>query len=926
VTSNQGLEFDRSLGCLSAPQGAELAARLSRLKLAPGEREAVHAAATRALAETLHQKLARVLLVELHAARKAGLLQGATPEERWQHFLDISSERQFWDGSSSHYPTLLARVGRIVDNRIAAALRFAARWAADRDRLCALCGAEPGALVAVGFGAGDTHAGGETVAVVTCEGGKLVYKPRPLAIDAVLERFLIRLGKDLDRRLAIRVPRVVDRADYGWAEFVPHRYAADAEELARYHEGVGHWLAVMRLLGGTDLHAENLIAHGASPVVVDCETLFTPETAPRASGYGDAADVAATLISGSVLASGLLPARGQALGWRGVDVSGIGALNGEQPEIMIPTIENAGTDEARIGMRPAMAAFVANHPSPEPTLADNWSHVLAGFDEMSQRLRAMPDLGERLAPFAPCRVRVVARATESYAELARMLWHPVSLHDEGAARARARDLLAKMAKNVPLASSDPAVIESEIDELLVGDIPVFTQVVGAGVDAACRSFRAADLARERNFVRTTLVSAYVGEGWMPKDGAFVSPALRSHDLDARRRRQAALVMRKLMESAITGSDGTITWVAPTLTPTGWAVQAMRADLYGGLAGAALVAGAYLREQRAGRADPIEEMEAVFAGLLHALNLFQDKRANEKRAGMPLRPPPLGLFLGQGSLIWVRLTLAAMGLDDGGVVRAAELGREIAPTAIADDSPDVLSGPAGAIVPLLMLARATGDAAFRQTAVALGDRVYERAHWDADKAHWTDARWPNGLGGFAHGASGMGWALSRLAAETDEARHREAAEGAFAFEDSLYDESEANWLDLRGLEGPKSAAAWCHGAIGIGLARRNDPKVLARAAAATERMGFGWNHCVCHGEMGSFELLEAAIAAGAGPKGLTQEVLLARVLTSLEDHGPLCGLLRDAFVPGLFTGLGGIAYQLLRAHPESGLPSILTPEG
>jgi lantibiotic modifying enzyme len=925
VTSNGShSDFDRSLGCLFAPQGAELATRLSLLPLSAAERAAVHDAAMQAIAQTLHQKLARTLLVELNAARVAGRLEGETPEARWDFFLEMSSGRAFWDGLAAHYPTLLPRVARIVRNRVGAALRFAERWTQDRDRLATLLGREPGALTEVSFGAGDTHAGGETVAVVSCEAGKVLYKPRSLAGDAVLERFLLWLARSLDRPLAIRVPRVVARESHGWAEYVPHVYAAGPDELRRFYEGIGHWLAVMRLLGGTDLHAENLIAHGASPVVVDCETLFTPEPPPRPSGYGAAADTAARLVSGSVLASGLLPSRGQGLNWRGVDVSGIGALKGQQPQVMLPYIENAGTDEARIGLKPATATFEHNQPSAEPSLAEYWSQVLDGFDAMSAHLRSIPDLRERLAPFERCQIRVVARATEVYAELMRMLWHPVSLHKEDEARERARDLLTKMAVNVPLASGDPQVIAGEIDDLVDGDIPVFTRLAGEGVDAAWRSFREADLALERNYVRTTLVSAYVGEGWMPTDGSFAPAVLRHGDLDARRRKQAALVTRMLMASAIRGRDGTATWVAPMLTLSGWAVQAMRADLYGGLSGMALIAGAYVREMRAGRADALDGVETFFADLLRSLDLFREKRAADKLAGMPQRPPPLGLFLGQSSVIWARLTLAGMGLDPDGVAHAAELGRDVTAPASDDDIADVLSGSPGALLPLTMLARATGDESFLRTASALADGICTRAQWRDDKAFWTDPRWPEGLGGFAHGASGVGWALAHMADASGEARHRATAEGAFAFEDSLYDAQEANWLDLRGLEGPRTAAAWCHGSVGIGLARPDDLDVLGRASDAVERMGFGWNHCLCHGDMGAFELVDTAIAAGVGPKGLTRDALLARELTSLEDNGPFCGLLREAFVPGLFTGLGGIAYQLLRAHPQSALPSVLVP--
>jgi len=164
---------------------------------------------------------------------------------------------------------------------------------------------------------------------------------------------------------------------------------------------------------------------------------------------------------------------------------------------------------------------------------------------------------------------------------------------------------------------------------------------------------------------------------------------------------------------------------------------------------------------------------------------------------------------------------------------------------------------------------------------------------------------------------------------------QTAQAAFAFEDTLFDADEQNWLDLRVGEPKTTAAAWCHGSVGIGLAHVDiDPRfenpqtrqLLRRAAAAAWRLGLGWSHCLCHGDMGAWELLDRAIAAGEGPKGLSRDSLLELILTSLENHGPVCGLARDAFAPGLMSGAGGIAYQLLRAHPDSTLPSILTLGG
>ena len=193
--------------------------------------------------------------------------------------------------------------------------------------------------------------------------------------------------------------------------------------------------------------------------------------------------------------------------------------------------------------------------------------------------------------------------------------------------------------------------------------------------------------------------------------------------------------------------------------------------------------------------------------------------------------------------------------------------------------------------------------------------------------------PEGMGGFAHGVTGIGWALTRLARATGSERHEQLAQEAFAFEDALFDEQEQNWLDLRLLENARTAAAWCHGAVGIGLAHLNlDPTLthastrefVQRAAAATWRLGMGWNHSACHGDLGAWELLDHAITAGEAPKELSASHLLDIILTSLEQHGPSVGMGRNAFMPGLLPGLGGVAYQLMRAHPEHDLPSILTP--
>jgi type 2 lantibiotic biosynthesis protein LanM len=948
--------FDRSLGCLISAPVAELATQLNFLSdLSSGECESIAEATRHSLYAVLHSKVSRLLVLELNAARVTGQLTSEDSRQRWEQFLEISSRMSFWDRLAIHYPTLRARITAIVRNRCSAALRFAERWAKDRHRLGPLCGGKPGRLQEVTFGAGDSHCDGSTVAILGGDGWRVVYKPRPLGIDLVLRGFVAELAEEHPAPLSVRIPEAIDCGEYGWVQFVAHRYANGNEELTSFYRGIGQCLALMRLLGGSDLHAENLIAAGGTPVVVDCETLFTPRVPRRPTGYGKAFDNAVELLGRTVLSVGLLPGRGAGLGWHGVDASAVGMLPGEQPMNMQQDIFGAGSDEARVGSVMVEAPQSQNHPSPRPALAEYWPEVLRGFDELTATLQALDAVGtleSRLRAFEDCRVRVVPRATEVYGEVARMLWHPVSLHNQEPAQQRGFDLFRKMAANASMAPGDPAVIKAEIDELLEGDIPYFWTLVRDGrlhgprgtfwlpachlMEAALEDWRAADFALERRVIRASLVSAYINDGWRTDERTAWPKERRGGDLEARRRTQAAQIVERIVANAIYGDDGSVAAIAPVFAKTGWSVQALQPDLYNGIAGVALLAAGYLRESAAGRADPVPRLEKLWEAALHTMHLAETRREGLLAAGVQLRPLSLGGYLGIGAQIWTYLVLSHWKLDGGtGLERACRLANEIPAAIQSDGGHDVLSGTAGSIVPLLLLARKTGDDRYLHLASRLGNLLDEAAQRRNGQACWRQRESPNGMGGFADGVSGIGWALGHLARVTGEARYHQLARAAFAFEDALWDEQEQNWLDLRAIEGAKSAVAWCHGAVGIGLARLDLDQTLAqpstrqtlhRAASAVWRKGMGWNHCVCHGDLGVFELLHHAIAAGEAPKELRASALLDIILTSLEQHGPFCGIAGDALVPGLLPGIGGIAYQLLSAHPESDLPSILTPSG
>ena len=193
--------FDTALGCLISPRVDELATQLTCLAgLGSRERDAIMEATRQSLLSVLNTKLSRLLVLELNAARVTGRLSGQDSKERWQEFLELSSRASFWDDIAIHYPTLSSRTNAILRNRCSAVLRFAQRWVEDRPRIRSLCGNDSGELEEIAFGAGDSHRGGLTVALLRGENWRVVYKPRPLAIDIVLRGFVADLSDSLPRQ------------------------------------------------------------------------------------------------------------------------------------------------------------------------------------------------------------------------------------------------------------------------------------------------------------------------------------------------------------------------------------------------------------------------------------------------------------------------------------------------------------------------------------------------------------------------------------------------------------------------------------------------------------------------------------------------------------------------------------------------------
>ena len=268
-----------------------------------------------------------------------------------------------------------------------------------------------------------------------------------------------------------------------------------------------------------------------------------------------------------------------------------------------------------------------------------------------------------------------------------------------------------------------------------------------------------------------------------------------------------------------------------------------------------------------------------------------------------------------------------------------LDADIAPT---DRDCSIASGWAGAALVALRLHHDTGDPGLLARAAAWGEQILERrtAQGNGPRAWPYQGRAP--LAGFYLGAAGCAYVLFALGAAAGDDRFTAAAAEALDYENTLFDETEGNWRDLRpaspGSMRRPFMTSWCHGAPGIALSRlaaldvRDDARWrrdLDVAVATTIGRAMDDVDHLCCGNCGRIGVLLAAAHRLARPDlqdaAYRRAAWVIRRAQGAGGYRLAPGLAELAAAPSLMRGSAGIGYQWLRlAEPEL-VPSLLMLE-
>jgi type 2 lantibiotic biosynthesis protein LanM len=900
----------------------------------------------------LNQMLSRTMVLELNVARVEGRLRGENPEERFQSFMEIISDRESVFAIMREYPVLARTLADCVESWATAGVEFVRRlcsdWDVIRDTFAA--GINPGTIDVVSE-AGDRHRGGRCVMIAKLTSGlRIVYKPRPLAVDQHFQDLLQWLN-DRGQNPPFRTLKIVDRGTYGWMEFVSADSCSAPDEVQRFYERQGAYLALLYSLQATDFHSENLLAAGEHPVLLDLEALFHPQIHQYEFNY--AGELAAANLAHSVQGVGLLPVRIwlNAEG-EGIDLSGLGAAAGQLTPAAVPQWEAVATDEMRMVRNRIPYPGERNQPRLNGRSVD----VLAYSDAITAGFAAMYSLlldhseellapGGPIAGFAGDEVRVILRNTRTYAILQQESLHPDALRD-ALDRDRLFDRLWVAVEYRPYLSR---VIRTERDDLWRGDIPMFTTrpdsqdiwtssgeripnfIAETGLSLTTRRIQrlsAGDLEQQLWVIRASLVTL-VAEGHTMSPLIRQTPPAPPAGVDRQYLlSQARAIGQRLASLAVRG-DGDVSWIGLEFrNERQWFVVPLGNDLYDGLPGIALFL-AWLGEVTC------EEQHNALARAAMA--------TVRRQIGYAHYMTSIGGFAGLGGVIYALTHLAMLWNEPELLHEAEELVGRLQEFIDRDEESDIIAGAAGCIAALHGLYQCSRSNHTLAAMLQCGDRLLARTVRAEHGVGWP-SKHANGkpLTGLSHGAAGVAWQLLELYALTADERFQAAAKEAIAYERSLYCQVAGNWPDLR-VENtsvqprqsgqPRFMTAWCHGAAGIGLARLRSLHYLddsfmreeiSTALRTTVASGFGHNHSLCHGDFGKLDfVLQAARTDEFANWQPEVDRLACKITQSVQRDGWLCGNPLAIESPGLMTGLAGIGYGLLRLIEPARVPSVLS---
>ncbi|MBZ0112909.1 MAG: type 2 lantipeptide synthetase LanM, partial [Thermoanaerobaculia bacterium] len=838
----------------------------------------------------------------------------------------------------SRYPVLARQTCRVLSQWTSRSVELLAAIVRDRHDLTVTfdSGRDPGRVVALVGGLSDRHRGGRQVYRVTFESGlEVAYKPRDLRVESALADFLT-WSRQAGLDTAPPAAAVLGRSGYGWMQWIRPTNFTQHSECCDYYRRAGVLAAFGWLLRGRDLHAENIVASVAGPVIIDGEMLLQPTRLRWTTGDGGSRETQPD----SCLASGLLT---QLLPGGGEDRS-LGGLRNSSRRGLRRVRRGVNRDSMELELQVVHQPAMPNCPRLDDGLAlpeDFVEEVVEGFAEGYRFFASHRDIllaeDGPLSKFDSCQVRVLLRASQDYGRVLERMALPRHQRSGLSASWLIEALHAPLTEDVERPETWPLAVEERM-ALQEGDVPWFSLGVddveiplASGAESVGGVFALsgrqavreqlllaseADLDRQRRLVRRCLAPA------IPSVRTELSIPRSERRYEVAADRIAQRLSRELSDSS-----------------------SRALDLGSGDVGIATFLSAFVdcREPSSLR-DRIEEV--------------LEQRATSLSRRLSVDDFGVGSSRKLGSVLWgvAMLSRSASNAGPWSLVGERLARRLVDDPQTAPPSFDLESGVSGNILGLLAWAEASSNGDALEAAKRWGDALLNQQVQDGPNAGgWLN---PAGLApyGWAHGASGAARALGALYHAVKQERYLEGATAAVRFELRNFNSQRGNWpFVLTDGSGRRTReqwmVSWCRGGPGVILSRLGLQDELTTVLDAAEREALAVqteaaldvtgdsalrdvDHLCC-GNFGRSAVLLAAAEASRDQASANRrrrqacdlaDAILDRAVSESGwrlgrglydlDHDDL----------GLHKGISGIGLQLLRlaGHPILDVVSLELP--
>lgn len=413
----------------------------------------------------------RTLVMETNIASEEGRLDGDNDIQRSYYYCKVLLKDKKYLSEIYHvYPELircldlctrntLGYVEEIIGNLEKEILHFS----------------EFGKLISIHMGQGDTHNGGKSVVRLHFEHGTIYYKPRSLAMENKYSELQKWIKMNNPNYIGIDTCQAWDYDKFGITERIDNIECKSENDISAYYYKIGELLCLLYTLNSKDFHCENIIAKKDSPILIDLETLL--HTSVEGKEEDNLVFFISKKIQESVIGTSLLPTLlPNEQTEEAIEVGGIGTGKKQRSPFKTQIIEQMNSDEINIKFVNKELPPALNYPKYKGQIvgcSEYLSIIREGFSHLYTWICENKDSywAEVQLLFGNMNCRAICKNTNIYTQLLETGYHPDLLHNSWDRKiyfCRLGLLLLEKEDAYAL-----KVYKSEYEDLMNGDIPIF---------------------------------------------------------------------------------------------------------------------------------------------------------------------------------------------------------------------------------------------------------------------------------------------------------------------------------------------------------------------------------------------------------------------------------------------------------------------